>query len=65
MSRGRKPNSTKKLEKGDGNFTSNKEMVGFIFVGIKRTVQLPPTKAVAYIKEIHQPTRRHWNGVQI
>ncbi len=37
---------------------NNKEMVGFIFDGIKRTVQLPPTKAAAYIKEIHLILRR-------
>jgi hypothetical protein len=55
---GKEPISTKKLEKGDGNFTSNKEMVGFLFDGIKRTVQLPPTKAAAYIKEIHLILRR-------
>jgi hypothetical protein len=58
---GKEPISAKKLEKGDGNFTSNKEMVGFIFDGIKRTVQLPPTKAAAYIKEIHQILR--WTSV--
>jgi hypothetical protein len=55
---GKEPISGKKLEKGDGNFTSEKEMVGFIFDGIKRTVRLPPTKAAAYIKEIHLILRR-------
>ena len=55
---GKEPISEKKLEKGDGNFTTEKEMIGFIFNGIKRTVRLPPTKAAAYIKEIHLILRR-------
>jgi hypothetical protein len=28
-------------------------MIGFVFDGVKRTIQLPPPKAAAYIKEIH------------
>ena len=55
---GKEPISGPKLKKGDGNFTSEKEMVGFILDGIKRTIQLPQTKAAAYIKEIHLTLRR-------
>jgi hypothetical protein len=40
--------------KGDGNFESKKDMIGFRFDGIKRTVHLPPEKAAAYIKETHR-----------
>ncbi len=50
---GKKPISHPKLEKGNGNFTSDKEMIGFIFDGIKGTVCLPPVKAAAYIEEMH------------
>ena len=55
---GKEPILNPKLDKGDGNFTSNKEMSGFLFYGIKRTVRLPPAKAVAYIKETHWILRR-------
>ncbi len=51
---GKEPISDPKLEKGDGNFTNEKEMIGFIFDGIKRTVRLPPAKAAVYIKETHR-----------
>ncbi len=33
-------------------------MIGILFDGIKRTVQLPPGKARAYIKETHQILRQ-------
>jgi hypothetical protein len=48
---GKEPISAKKLAAGDGNFTTKKEMIGFMFDGVKRTVHLPPAKASAYIKE--------------
>ncbi len=51
---GKDPLSLKKLELGDGNFVSTKDMIGFTFDGIKRTIQLPPVKAKAYIKETHR-----------
>ncbi len=46
--------SKKKLEQGDGNFVTKKDMIGFSFDGIKRTIHLPPTKVAAYIRETHQ-----------
>jgi hypothetical protein len=49
----KKPISKKKRDLGDGNFTSDKEMIGFRFNGIKQMVRLPPAKAAAYIKELH------------
>jgi hypothetical protein len=51
---GKDPLSNKKLEQGDGNFASTKDMIGFTFDGIKRTIQLPPVKATAYICETHR-----------
>ncbi len=50
---GKEPISAKKLATGDGNFTTKKEMIGFMFDGVKHTVQLPPAKASTYIKETH------------
>ena len=55
---GKEPISAKKLAAGDGNFDSLKEMIGFVFDGVKRTVHLPPAKATAYIKETHTMLRR-------
>jgi hypothetical protein len=55
---GKEPISASKLLKGDGKFESKKEMIGFRFDGIKRTVHLPPKKAAAYIKETHRILRR-------
>ena len=55
---GKQPISKKKCDLGNENFASLKEMIGFLFDGIKSTVQLPPAKAVAYIKETHQILRQ-------
>ena len=55
---GKEPISAKKLAAGDGNFDTKKEMIGFVFDGVKRTVHLPPAKAAAYIKETHTLLRR-------
>jgi hypothetical protein len=51
---GKEPILQKKLAQGDGNFKTCKEMIGFKFDGVKRTVRLPATKAMAYIKEAHK-----------
>jgi hypothetical protein len=51
---GKEPISHKKLMQGDGHFETLKDMiVGFRFDGIKRTICLPVTKAMAYVKEAH------------
>jgi hypothetical protein len=55
---GKEPISASKLMKGDGNFESKKDMIGFRFDGIKQTVHLPPEKAAAYIKETPRILRR-------
>jgi hypothetical protein len=54
---GKDPLSNKKLEQGDGNFASTKDMIGFTFNGIKRTIQLPPLNATAYIRDTHRILR--------
>jgi hypothetical protein len=55
---GKEPILDRKIEKGDGNFMSLKEMIGFDFDGIKRTVCLPKAKASKYIRETHRVLRR-------
>ena len=55
---GKEPILAKKLAAGDGNFDTKKEMIGFVFDGLKRTVHLPPAKAAAYIKETHTLLRQ-------
>ncbi len=44
----------KKLKQGDGNFVNTKNMIGFTFDGIKRTIQLPLVKAKTFIHETHR-----------
>jgi hypothetical protein len=48
------PLSKEKLKQGGGNFVSTKNMIGFTFDGIKKTIQLPLVKAKAYICETHR-----------
>jgi hypothetical protein len=54
---GKEPISARKLAAGHRNFDSKKEMIGFVFDGVKRTVHLPPAKASAYIKKMHTMLR--------
>jgi hypothetical protein len=54
---GKEPIFQKNLAQGDGNFESTKDMIGFQFDGIKRTVRLPMEKAKDYVKEIHTVLR--------
>ena len=60
---GKEPISLKKLAQGDGNFETTKDMIGFRFDGIKRTIHLPATKAKAYIKEVNMVLR--WTTVPL
>ena len=55
---GKEPISRKKLAQGDGDFATQKEMIGFLFDGVKRTIRLPKAKASAYITEAHKVLRR-------
>ena len=54
----KEPISPKKLAQGDGHFEMSKDMIGFRFDGIKRTICLPAEKAMAYIKEAHTVLRQ-------
>ena len=55
---GKEPISRKKIDQGDGNFVTLKEMIGVEFDGVRRTVRLPAAKAKAYIKATHTILRR-------
>ena len=46
------PISEKKLQKGDGRWDTQKEILGYVLDGITRTVQLPTDQADALVKEI-------------
>ena len=46
------PISENKLQKGDGRWDTQKEILGYVLDGITRTVQLPTDQADALVKEI-------------
>jgi hypothetical protein len=46
------PISENKLQKGDGRWDTQKEILGYMLDGITRTVQLPTDRADALVKEI-------------
>jgi hypothetical protein len=46
------PVSEKKLEKGEGTWSHNKEVLGWDLNGKNFTIQLPPTKCDAIVKQI-------------
>jgi hypothetical protein len=54
----KEPISWKKLALGEGNFDTTKEMIGFLFNSMKRTVRLPTKKMLAYISETHTVLHR-------
>ena len=47
------PISEKKLNNGDGTWSTKKEILGWIFDGENSTITLPPEKCNAIIKQIH------------
>ena len=51
---GKDPMSQKKLEKGDAKWQWEKELLGFLFNGLQRTVQLPKDKAEKSTKQARQ-----------
>jgi hypothetical protein len=55
---GKEPILQSKLDKGQGNFESLKDMIGIDFNGVNRKVRLPAEKARQYIKETHSMLRR-------
>jgi hypothetical protein len=56
---GKDPISEKKLAKGDARFLDNKIILGFLFNGTYRTVQLPPDKANGIITEIQRQLKKN------
>ena len=59
---GADPISEKKLEAGDGLWEVRKEILGWIFDGVKRTIELPPEKVAKMIDAIQTAKRQGWLG---
>ena len=55
---GREPLSEKKIRKGDADWTTRKEVLGWLVDGDARTVELPADKAAAYEKELRALMRK-------
>ena len=51
------PISLKKLHQGDGLWETRKELLGWIFDGVRRCIQLPEQKVTSLLKELHQAVR--------
>jgi hypothetical protein len=50
---GEDPVALKKLKQGDGLWTTRKELLGWIFDGARRCIELPPDKIERLISETH------------
>lgn len=53
--------SVKKLKKGDADWTTEKQILGWLLDGVRQTVSLPPDKAKDYqaaVRCLLQPRRR-------
>jgi hypothetical protein len=55
---GEDPVSQKKLAQGDGLWAIRKEILGWVFDGAKRCIELPPDKVEKLTTEIHSITRK-------
>jgi hypothetical protein len=55
---GEDPVSQKKLEQGDGRWATRKEILGWIFDGQNRTIELPTDKVDKITAELHSTTRK-------
>jgi hypothetical protein len=55
---GEDPVSLKKLEQGDGRWATRKEILGWTFDGVNRTIELPPDKVAKIRSELHAITRK-------
>jgi hypothetical protein len=54
---GEDPISVKKLIAGDGVWAVRKEILGWLFDGVRRCIQLPESKVTALLQELHQAAR--------
>ena len=52
------PISLKKLAQGDGLWSSNKEILGWLFDGLTRTISLPEEKITSLTQELRNLSRR-------
>ena len=52
------PISQKKLDKGDGRFATEKEILGYLLDGTSRTIRLPTDRADALLKEVKAILRK-------
>jgi hypothetical protein len=52
------PISLKKLQQGDGVWDTRKEILGWVFDGISRCLELPPDRADKLCSELHRMGRR-------
>jgi hypothetical protein len=59
MHAGEDPVSIKKLKQGDGLWATRKELLGWVFDGAKRCIELPPDKVLKLTSELHSMARRH------
>jgi len=55
---GKDPISKKKLEKGDARWQWEKDLLGFLFHGLHRTVKLPSAKAAKYLEGLQDLLKR-------
>jgi hypothetical protein len=55
---GEDPVSIKKLKQGDGLWATRKELLGWVFDGAKRCIELPQDKVDKITAEIHRVTRK-------
>jgi len=61
---GRDPVSKKKMEQGDGRWSTIKTILGFIFDCHHRTVRLPHDKLVKYLEDLDVMLTKTWIPLQ-
>jgi hypothetical protein len=55
---GEDPVSLKKLRQGDGLWETRKELLGWVFDGTRRCIELPPNKVASITEDIHAMIRK-------
>lgn len=56
---GEDPVSLKKLRQGDGLWETRKELLGWVFDGARRCIELPPNKVASITEDIHAMIRKN------